>query len=195
MWYSLGGNLNGNCSISKKKIDLFFLERGSRKRINLVDCGAHELASEDDVREEDAEVAARFRVPRLLVKHIPRDRHQIGAMRLRHVIHRESDLCSLTTTPPNLSTLGFMHQTKASMCVYKERYRDIKRKRERDDERGGSRGVEKDRASAALVLRGADNAPSGVRYLLRRSPPLLHKQIAIQTVNFCREAEKNERIE
>jgi hypothetical protein len=54
----------------------------------LVDGGGDELAAEDDVGEEDGEVAPGLRVPALLVQRVPRDRHQVRPLRLRRVIHR-----------------------------------------------------------------------------------------------------------
>jgi hypothetical protein len=53
----------------------------------LVDRGGDELAAEDDVGEEDGEVAAGLRVAALLVEHVPRDRHQVRPLRLRRVVH------------------------------------------------------------------------------------------------------------
>ena len=46
-----------------------------------------ELAAEDDVREEDGEVAAGLGVPALLVQHVPRDGHQVRPVRVRLVVH------------------------------------------------------------------------------------------------------------
>ena len=64
----------------------------------LVDGGGDEFAAEDDVGEEDGEVAAGLRVAALLVEHVPRDRHQVRPLRLRRVVHR---------LPSPLSSNGF----------------------------------------------------------------------------------------
>ena len=53
----------------------------------LVDGGGDELAAEDDVGEQDGEVAAGLGVPALLVQHVPRDGHQVRLVRLRRVVH------------------------------------------------------------------------------------------------------------
>lgn len=57
---------------------------------DLVDGRGDELAAEDDVREEDGEVAAGLGVPALLVQHVPRDGHQVRPVRVRRVIHLAS---------------------------------------------------------------------------------------------------------
>lgn len=57
------------------------------RKVNLVDGSADELAAEDDVREEDGEVALRLRVLGLFVQHVPGDGHEVRALGVGHVIH------------------------------------------------------------------------------------------------------------
>jgi hypothetical protein len=74
----------------------------------LVDGGGDELAAEDDVGEEDGEVAAGLRVAALLVEDVPRDRHQVRALRLRRVVHLDP---TRQPVPPPFSLSASADQT------------------------------------------------------------------------------------
>ena len=68
----------------------------------LVDGGGDELAAEDDVGEQDGEVAAGLGVPALLVQHVPRDGHQVRPVRVRRVVHLAAAAAAALARPPSL---------------------------------------------------------------------------------------------
>jgi hypothetical protein len=81
-------------------------------RMDLVDGRGDELAAEDDVREQDGEIAAGLGVPVLLVEHVPRDGHQVRLLRLRRVVH----LAPLRRRGTPSSLASFARAMKAVQC-------------------------------------------------------------------------------
>jgi hypothetical protein len=81
-------------------------------RMDLVDGRGDELAAEDDVREQDGEIAAVLGVPVLLVEHVPRDGHQVSLLRLRRVVH----LAPLCSRGAPFSLASSARATKAVQC-------------------------------------------------------------------------------
>ena len=73
----------------------------------LVDGGGDELAAEDDVGEQDGEVAAGLGVPALLVQHVPRDGHQVRLVRLRRVVHLAAADAAALARPSSLPLRSF----------------------------------------------------------------------------------------
>lgn len=69
------------------------------------------------MRKEDGEVATRFRIPRLLVEHVPGDGHEVGPVRIRLVIHRGNPISQHRATEVDLSSLAF---SDAYACPYIE---------------------------------------------------------------------------
>lgn len=60
---------------------------------DLVNSGADEFATEDDVAEQDGEVAPGLGVLRLLVQHEAAERHQIRTQSIGRVIHGRGCCC------------------------------------------------------------------------------------------------------
>ena len=76
-------------------------ESNELREPGLVDGEGDELAAEDDVGEQDGEVAAGLGVPALLVQHVPRDGHQVRPVRVRRVVHLAAAAAALAR-PPSL---------------------------------------------------------------------------------------------
>jgi hypothetical protein len=69
------------------------VQRNHRRRAEIksagyfVDSSADKFATQNDVREENAEVSSSLGMPRLLVQHIPSHRHKVRPMRICGMIH------------------------------------------------------------------------------------------------------------